>query len=99
MPEEVERLQGLYGSLDVLAECKKAYAWVTSSYLNRKTYGGMLTFLTNWLNKSANQFRGRQDFSPRSPRQATPRVSELISKLGNNKTGMQAAQLEDRSNG
>lgn len=81
MPEEVERLQGLYGGLDVLAECKKAYAWVTSSHTNHKTFGGMLKFLTNWLNKATNNPRPTQgpSFNQRPPnRKPAPLASEMM---------------------
>lgn len=81
MPEEVHRLQDLYGSLDVMAECKKAYAWVTASHVNHKTHGGMLKFLTNWLNKATNQPKPTQgpSFNQRPPnRKPAPLASEMM---------------------
>jgi hypothetical protein len=78
---EVDRLQELYGSLDVLSECKKALAWITSSHTNRKTYGGMLKFLTNWLNKATTLPKPTQrpSFFDRQPeRKLRPLASEMM---------------------
>ena len=47
----------LYPGLDVLAECRKALAWVQANNLKRKTPGGMKTFLVKWLNRSTDTTR------------------------------------------
>lgn len=49
-----------YPSLDILAEARKALAWLQANPGRRKTYGGMPAFLVNWLNRSANFSRGPQ---------------------------------------
>lgn len=45
----------LYPSLDVLAECRKARAWIDADPKRRKTAGGMRRFLVNWLNNATNR--------------------------------------------
>lgn len=79
---EVNRLQDLYSGLDVLAECKKAYGWITSSHVNRKTYDGMLRFLTNWLNKATNQTTARNSgYAPaKSSTSSVKPMSERIAE-------------------
>jgi hypothetical protein len=80
--DEVDRLQGLYGSLDVFAECKKAFAWITASHTNRKTFGGMLKFLTNWLNKATTLPKPTKapTFFDRAPEiKLKPLASEMMS--------------------
>lgn len=61
---QVAEWLSLYPSLDVPAECRKAFAWVTSSPGNRKTAGGMKRFLTNWLNRATERGGGRGQPSP-----------------------------------
>jgi hypothetical protein len=55
----------LYPTLDVLAECRKAKAWLHSSRV-AKTGKGMPRFLVNWLNRSVDR---AQSHGP--PRQTT----------------------------
>ncbi len=47
-----------YEHLNVLAECRKAYAWVKAKPSRRKTAKGMPAFLVNWLNRAADQGGG-----------------------------------------
>lgn len=51
----VAEWQGLYPSLDILAECRKALAWVQAKASNRKTAGGMKRFLVGWLNRATER--------------------------------------------
>ena len=53
----LEEWTALYPGLDVLAECRKALAWVQSNDLKRKTPGGMKTFLVKWFNRSTDSPR------------------------------------------
>lgn len=46
-----------YPALDVLAECRKALAWIEATPQRRKTAKGMPTFLVNWLNRATNDPR------------------------------------------
>ena len=103
--DEVDRLQGLYGSLDVFAECKKAFAWITASHTNRKTFGGMLKFLTNWLNKATTLPKPTKapTFFDRAPeRKLKPLASEMMPAdlaaeiYGENKPNHGVQQLEVR---
>jgi hypothetical protein len=45
-------LKSLYPGVDVLAECRKALAWLNANTSRRKTHRGMPAFLVRWLNKS-----------------------------------------------
>lgn len=47
-----------YPALDVLAECRKAYAWIEANPSRRKTAGGMPRFLVTWLNRAVDSGGG-----------------------------------------
>lgn len=49
-----------YPGLDVLTELRKARQWCRDNERDRKTAGGMLSFLTRWLNREQNSGRGRR---------------------------------------
>lgn len=54
---QVERWQKeTYPTVDVVAECRKAGAWLDANHM--KTASGMKRFLVNWLNRATNQTRG-----------------------------------------
>lgn len=55
---QLAQWRALYPSLDVDAECRKAYAWVLSDSSNRKTTRGMPRFLVGWLNRNQNRGGG-----------------------------------------
>jgi hypothetical protein len=57
--------QDAFPNLDVMAECRRARAWLRSNPGRRKTATGMRRFLNNWLAKSTNQPRlaARHDVS------------------------------------
>ena len=58
----------LYPGLDVLAECRKAMAWIKANPGRRKTARGMPRFLTNWLNRATDSpRRGSADSRQRAP--------------------------------
>ena len=42
----------VYPKLDVLGECRKAWAWLEASPERRKTAKGMPRFLVGWLNRA-----------------------------------------------
>lgn len=48
----------LFPSLDLLAECRAALAWVMASPTRRKTARGMPSFLVNWFTRSQNRGHG-----------------------------------------
>jgi hypothetical protein len=48
-----------YPGLDVIGEMRKARQWCRDKTRQRKTFGGMLGFLTNWLNRAQNSGGGR----------------------------------------
>lgn len=47
----------LYPGLDVLAECREAFAWAEANATKRKTANGMPAFLVRWFGKSVNNPR------------------------------------------
>jgi uncharacterized protein YdaU (DUF1376 family) len=47
-------LKEAYPDLNVLAECKRALAWVLGSPRHRKTASGMGKFLTAWMGRAQN---------------------------------------------
>lgn len=53
--QQVADWSTLYPSIDVLAECRKARAWIDADPKRRKTAGGMRRFLVNWLNNATNR--------------------------------------------
>lgn len=50
---------GAYPGVDVMAECRRALAWVDANTSNRKTARGMPAFLVRWLNKSVDRGHGQ----------------------------------------
>jgi len=55
--EQIDEWAKLYSGVDVMAECKKALAWVSASNL-KKTERGMNRFLVNWLNRATDRGGG-----------------------------------------
>lgn len=53
---KVAEWEQLYPDIDVLAECRKALAWVRANH--RKTASGMERFLVGWLSRETNRRRG-----------------------------------------
>lgn len=60
-------LQRDYEHLDVLAECKKASAWLKANPGRTKTAVGMPKFLVNWLNRAAAGGASSQPARPHRP--------------------------------
>jgi hypothetical protein len=59
----VDRLQQVYPSLDVLAEVRRADAWLEAKPERRKTARGMPEFLRGWMDRAQNG-GGRSRASP-----------------------------------
>lgn len=53
-----------YPNIEVLAECRKAGAWIDANPERRKTAKGMPAFLVNWLNRAVNGPRTGSVASP-----------------------------------
>ena len=49
--EQVNEWELLYPGLDVMEECRKAFAWIRADDKRQKTEGGMKRFLVGWLNR------------------------------------------------
>jgi len=47
--------QAIYPSLDIVAECRKALAWLKANPQKKRTYGGMPKYLVNWLNRATER--------------------------------------------
>lgn len=56
---QVTEWRGLYPTLDVLAEARKALAWVKAKPGRRKTTRGMAAFLVGWLNRAQDNGHAR----------------------------------------
>jgi hypothetical protein len=50
----VDRLQGLYPSIDVLAQCQLAAAKIANGAVTKKTANGMTRFLFAWMDRQTN---------------------------------------------
>lgn len=59
----------LYPGVDVLAECRKALAWVGAN--GGKTAGGMPAFLVRWLNRTTNRAPPNGTRAPQSKPEKT----------------------------
>lgn len=55
----------LFPSLDIMAECRGALAWILASPTRKKTAGGMRRFLVGWFGRSQNS--GRKTDAPTTP--------------------------------
>ncbi len=53
--EQVAEWSSLFPSLDVLAECRSALAWVSANPSRRKTANGMKRFLVGWFGRAQNR--------------------------------------------
>jgi uncharacterized protein YdaU (DUF1376 family) len=51
----IDGWRGMYPNVDVMAECRKASAWIEANPERRKTAKGMSAFLVNWLNRAADR--------------------------------------------
>lgn len=52
---QIAEWQVAYPSTDILAEARKALAWVRAEPGRRKTAGGMTRFLVGWLNRAVDR--------------------------------------------
>lgn len=62
---QVQAWRSAYPSLDILAEARKALAWLQANPGRRKTTQGMAKFLVSWLNRATD--RGRSVPAAKSP--------------------------------
>lgn len=65
--DKVAQWSATYRTLDVLAECRKAYQWVLDNQSNRKTAGGMPRFLNGWLARTVNRRSSTPPAKPTRP--------------------------------
>lgn len=67
---QVAEWRDVYLGVDVLAQCRKAHAWIKANSGRRKTCGGMLRFLVRWLGKAQDDA-----IAPRTNGRAKPRAT------------------------
>lgn len=67
-----------YPSLDVHAELRAARQWVRDNPTKRKTAGGMLGFLTRWLNRAQNRGPGVRAGPAPPPSRPTMRAAPTL---------------------
>lgn len=72
----VAEMRDAYPSLDIVAECRKALAWVNASPDRRKTARGMRRFLVGWLSRTQDRGGARVQQTP--PR---PTLEDMADKL------------------
>jgi hypothetical protein len=70
----VAELAAAFPAADVLAECRKAAAWVRANPQRKKTARGMRSFLFGWVDRS----RGRGPPGAPNGQSSTDRVRELL---------------------
>jgi len=63
----VAEWERLYPSLDILAECRKALAWVEAAADRRKTARGMKKFIVGWLGRATERGGVRRGQTPSPP--------------------------------
>lgn len=82
---QVDEWQGVYPTLDVFSECRRAHVWVLANMGRRKTARGMPAFLVRWFNSAVNRgstvrFESRPAAvagpSPAAARDARERMAE-----------------------
>lgn len=52
---QVADWQAAYPGLDIVAECRKALAWLKANPQKKRTHGGMPKYLVNWLNRATER--------------------------------------------
>lgn len=57
--EKMSEWQEAYPSLDVAAECRKAWQWLRDNPTKRKTASGMASFLGRWLAREQNSLQNQ----------------------------------------
>ena len=72
----LDGLRDTYPGIDLMAECRKAKAWLDANPRRLKTYSGMKAFLTSWFSRAQNQVRSRLSFAP--PRVTTSLPDSVI---------------------
>lgn len=68
----------LYPSIDILAECRKANAWILAN--NKKTAGGMPKFLVSWFNR-ANDSAPRKNYNSGQQETTQDRTARLLKEV------------------
>ncbi len=58
---QVDQWRALFPTIDILAECRHALAWVDANIGRKKTASGMKRFLVRWIGESQNKGRGRTE--------------------------------------
>lgn len=78
----VSELQGLFPSVDLRGECRKALAWLRANPGRRKSHRGMRRFLTGWITRANDGRRGGSGSDVGGPGGIRPRPSIDPSAFG-----------------
>ena len=60
----LDGLRDTYPGIDLMAECRKAKAWLDANPRKLKTYSGMKAFLTSWFSRAQNHLGGASCAQP-----------------------------------
>ena len=69
--DRIDQWREAFPAVDVLAECRRALAWINDNPTKRKTANGMPRFLGSWLGRV-------QDRSGGSPQAGSPRTKRYV---------------------
>jgi len=74
-----------FPAVDVLAECRRAHAWVIANLGRRKTASGMPEFLRKWLSKEQDRGGGRASGNGVKPNTRDDREEETARRAFSNR--------------
>ncbi len=75
-PSKVRELQDAFPALDVVAEARKALAWVQANPAKRKTSNGMSRFLFGWMGRTQDRGGGNLVRKTESPSVTTEAIRQ-----------------------
>lgn len=96
LPSKLAEFQEAFPTLDVLAECRKALAWLQQTPTKRKTSRGMGRFLFGWLSRSQDTGHGRAA-SPATPPAETE--AERLARIQAQRERARREEEEARASG
>lgn len=69
-----------FPTLDILAECRQAHAWIRAKPENQKTAKGMPAFLVGWFGRSRNKGGNRAPAAASKSQQTIQNVNNWVEK-------------------
>lgn len=95
MSHQVSAWIEAYPDTPVLAECRKALAWIEADSSRRKTAKGMPKFLVGWLNRATDR-GGGGGRAAHDPRVSTPKTAGNLAAIGSFVARMDARAKAER---